>query len=86
MITQKHLDQFSEALKIIINAEIKLGNEIVETGEGWSNDNTIIIFLKKPFFGIYKAENIDYLDLDDIHYWKAEYTDKLTNHTLACRF
>ncbi|MEM0543913.1 hypothetical protein WFZ85_14980 [Flavobacterium sp. j3] len=86
MTTQKHIEEFSEALKIILNAEIKRGNEIVETSKGWPNDETIIIFLKKPFMGIYQAENIDYRNIDDIHYWKAEYSDKLTNHILACKF
>ncbi len=86
MITQKHLDEFSEALKIILSAEIKHGNEIVETSKGWPNDDTVIVFLKKPFFELYRAENIDYRNIDDRHYWKAEYNDKLTNHILACKF
>ena len=86
MTTQEHIEEFSEALKIILNAEIKRGNEIVETSKGWPNDDTIIIFLKKPFLGIYQAENVDYRNIDDKHYWKAEYSDKLTNHILACKF
>jgi len=86
MTTQEHIDEFSEALKIILNAEIERGNEIVETSKGWANEDTIIIFLKMPFLGIYQAENIDYRNIDDRHYWKAEYTDKLTKHILACKF
>ena len=36
MTTQEHIDEFSEALKIILNAEIKRGNEIIETPQNLS--------------------------------------------------
>ncbi len=86
MITQQHICEFSKSLSIILIAEIKLGNEIVETSKGWPTENTIIVFLKMPFFGMYEIEKIDYCNIDDIHYWKAEYRDTLTNHVLACKF
>ncbi len=86
MITQEHIDEFSERLKVILNAELKSGNKVIETSKGWPNNDTIIIFLQKPFFNIYQDENIDYNHINDIHYWKAEYIDKLTNHILACKF
>ncbi|MES2395993.1 MAG: hypothetical protein V4549_08325 [Bacteroidota bacterium] len=86
MTTQEHIEHFSELLKIILNAEVKLGNEIVETSKGWPKEETIIIFLKFPFLDNYKVDNIDYRNVDDRHYWKAEYFDKSTNHILACKF
>jgi len=86
MMTQAHIDHFSKALKIILDAEVRLGNEIVETSTGWPTEDAVTIFLKLPFLDTYKIENVDYRDVDDRHYWKAEYIDKSTNHLLACRF
>lgn len=86
MTTQKHIDELSETLKVILNAELKLGNEVVETSKGWPDDNTVIVFLKKPFLNTYESDAIEYIDVDDIHYWKSQYTDKLTGHVLASNF
>lgn len=83
---QEHIDNFSSTLTQILNREIELGNEIVETSKGWPDLNTIIIFLKKPFIDEYKIKNTEYRNIDDPHYWKAEYFDSLTNHVLACKF
>jgi len=86
MTTQEHINDFSSTLTKILNQEIELGNEIVETSKGWPDENTIIIFLKKPFIDEYKLENTEYRNIDDPHYWKAEYFDSSTKHVLACRF
>lgn len=86
MKNQEHIDNFSPALKRILNQEIKLGNEIDETSRGWQDENAIIIVLKKPFINKYKLENIGYRNICDPHYWKAEYFDCSTSHLLACKF
>lgn len=86
MITQKHIDNFSKTLKVILDEEIKLGNHIAETSKGWSQDDTVIVFLDKPFKKQYHIENIEYRIIDDPHYWKAEYYDSSKNHVLACKF
>jgi hypothetical protein len=86
MKTQAHIDKFSSALKIILIQEIELGNEITETLKGWPDEQTIIIFLKKTFARKYTLENVEYRNINDPHYWKAEYFDRATKHVLACRF
>ncbi len=86
MIDKNHIDNFSTELTLILNQEIKLGNRISETSKGWPQENTIIIFLDKPYKKQYKSENIEYRNIDDPHYWKAEYYDSSTNHILACKF
>ena len=86
MKTQEHIDNFSLTLTKILNHEIELGNEIVETSKGWPSKKTIIIILKKPFIGEYQLENTVFRNIDDPHYWKAEYVDNSTNHVLACKF
>lgn len=86
MKKQEHIDNFSPTLIKILKQEIRLGNEIVETSKGWPEEETIMIFLKKPFIGNYELENTEYRNIDDPHYWKAAYVDGLTNHILACKF
>jgi hypothetical protein len=83
---QVHIDDFSSILKEILNNEITFGNEIVETSRGWPEKDTIIVFLKKPFIKNYKVENVDYRNIDDPHWWKAEYFDNSSKHILACKF
>lgn len=86
MEIQEHIDNYSSRLTEILNQEVKLGNEIVETSKGWPDEKTIIIFLKKPFINEYQLENVEYRNIDDPHYWKAEYVDHSTKHVLACKF
>jgi len=86
-IHQEHIDNFSERLKSILNTEIGLGNEINETGDGWPCKGGISIFMKRPFIQRYHLfPGIEYRELNDPHYWKAEYFDKSANHLLACPF
>ena len=80
------IDEFSSTLRKILNRELELGNEIAETSKGWPSQDTIIIFLRKPFIENHKLENVKYVSLEDPHYWKAEYVDHTTNHILACSF
>jgi hypothetical protein len=86
MITQEHIENFSKPLTEILDAEITLGNKIAETSKGWPKPEMIIIFLTRPFLGDYKRLNIGYRELNDPHYWKAEYFDDVNQHVLACPF
>ena len=86
MTTQEHIDDFSSTLKKILTQEVELGNEIIETSIGWPDEKTIIIFLKRPFLEHYTFENVEFRNVDDPHYWKAEYVDHSTKHVLACKF
>lgn len=87
LITQEHLDSFSDKLNRILLTELKRGNEVRETSKGWPQKTTIMVFMKRPFTQRYHLyEGVKYRELNDPHYWKAEYFDKSTNHVLACPF
>lgn len=86
MIKQEHIDSFNKALTSILEFELRKGNSIEETSFGWPDDNTIIIFLKKPFFGSYDMDFIEYRELNDPHWCKAEYFSHKDKHVLACKF
>jgi hypothetical protein len=86
MVSQEHIDSFSPTLLKILNNEINLGNEIIETSKSWPKKESVVIILKLPFIQDYKIEAVEYREINDIHYWKAEYFHSDTNHTLACKF
>lgn len=91
MIDKELIDKLSIKLKEILKKEVEAGNEVVETVQyGFTNDSPkhIFVFLKYPFKT--KIQNnlneIIYNEINDRHYWKAEYTDKKNHQTLACNF
>lgn len=86
MLDEKHIENFSPALLKILKQELLIGNEVVETASGWPFEKTIIVFLKHPFSNSYMAKDVEFREINDIHYWKSEYVDHKTNHILACKF
>ena len=91
MINKKYIISLSKPLQDILQSELKAGNKIVETAMGgFSNvsDKHIFVFLKKPFLSPIRrdAKNIKYVEINDYHYWKAEYDDLENNQTIACLF
>lgn len=84
--------RFTGVLKDILELELKAGNKIVETYDARDGTfpvpNSIMIFLEKPFkTPIQKDSNkIEYRDVNDPHYWKAEYFDKENLQFLFCKF
>lgn len=86
-INQDHIEMFSERLKNILNNEIKLGNEIVWTEKDWARKNEITILLKYQFSQRYHLfPGIEYEEINNPHYWKAQYFDSSNSHMLACNF
>lgn len=91
MIDKMIINKLSIELKEILEEELKAGNEIVETSEGGfanASREHIFIFLKYPFKTKIRnnLKGITYIEINDRHYWKAEYTDEKNHQTLACNF
>jgi len=86
MTSKEHIENFSKPLTGILENELHLGNEIVETSGGWPSPNSIVIFLKKPFLRDYALEDLEFREVNDPHWWKSEYVDKKSNHILACKY
>ena len=86
-VTQAHIDNFSEKLSGILNAEIKHGNEIHATSMGCLFEGAIMIQMKRQFRRLYHClPGIEFRVLNDPHYWKEEYFDTATKHLLICPF
>lgn len=85
------INELSNAMKEILDNELKCGNKIKEIYKGrFTNtpDDSIFIFLEYPFKAEIKndLESVVYRNINDRHYWKAEYNDKVNNQTIACPF
>ena len=89
LIDDKIIKKFTGKLKEILELELKAGNKIVETSDcDWPFPKSIMIFLKEPFKTPIQRniENIEFRNINDTHFWKAEYFDITNNQYLCCLF
>ena len=91
MVDNNIIEKLSANLYAILQDEIAAGNEVCETSTGgFSNclDNHLFVWLKYPFKTPIRNNlpGIVYRNIDDRHYWKAEYDDTENHQTLACKF
>lgn len=71
-----------------LHADLAAGNEISGSGRGWPKSDSIIISLEKPFLANLpvNSPNVVYNDINDPHYWKAEYSTLEPIHSITCPF
>ncbi|MEI0489090.1 hypothetical protein [Brachyspira pulli] len=89
IIKNNNLYKLSDELEKILYNELKSGNTIREISVGGFEDKEyLFIFLNKPFIEkvIKDTKNTKYIEINDPHYWKAEYTDIQNKQTIACPF
>jgi RimJ/RimL family protein N-acetyltransferase len=74
------------SLKQMLDAEFAAGNEIFETGRGWPEPDSVFVRLRHPFRARHTGvpAGVKYLELNDPHWWKAEYHTSAPRHILAC--
>ena len=87
MINSSLIERLSEVMKHILQSELESGNEIKEASLGGfskASDDHIFVFLNYPFRHQYNISGIRFREIDDHHYWKAEYDDDLNHQTIAC--
>jgi ribosomal-protein-alanine N-acetyltransferase len=79
------LEKLHPSLKKILQAELSAGNEVVETGGGWPDRDSVFVRLRDAFRTDRSQlpEGVQYLELNDPHWWKAEFSTALPKHILA---
>lgn len=88
-IDNNTINKFNGKLNEILQLELIAGNKIVETFEGdWPYPNSMMIFLEKPFKTpiLRDLKDIKFNNINDPHYWKAEYVDFNNKMWLCCKF
>ena len=89
IIKNNKLSKLNNELEKILYNELKAGNEIREISVGgFGDEKHLYIFLNKTFITkiVKNDNNVKYIEVNDIHYWKAEYTDLVNKQTIACFF
>jgi hypothetical protein len=80
------LPPLAAPLQAILDAELSAGNEVVEASS-WPPKCELIVILRHPFRRAHAtSEDVEFAEINDPHYWKAEYRYNGGMHTLACRF
>ena len=80
-------EKFHGPLRNILKQELEAGNQIAKIYEGdYPREGSVMVFLVWPFkTPIPQTLNgIEYRDINDPHYWKAEYADESNNLYLCC--
>ena len=75
----------SDSLNDILEAELAAGNPIVENS-AWPPQCKKLIILGNKFRRRYQDHNLTFAEINDPHYWLAEYRTKDGSEVLACKF
>jgi hypothetical protein len=88
LIRQAHISSLHPSLQPLLANELSLGNSVAETAQDWPKHGSIFIMLALPFLAPVEhlPEQVTYHEVNDPHYWKADYFQSETKHILACRF
>ena len=85
-VNPEHVARLAEPLRRILDAELAAGNAIGETGSGWPKPGSVMVMLRKPFMVQHDplATGVRFVEVNDPHWWKADY--EFGDDVLACRF
>jgi hypothetical protein len=82
-IDSAHIEALCPELRTILDAELAAGNSVVETWTGWGH----VVMLKREFLCAHAVDGtrVVYRDVNDPHYWKAQYSVRDVDQIVACR-
>ena len=88
LVDPKHLAALAQALRVLLEDELSSGNRVVETHYGWPEKDSIVVLLERPFTRKPDPlpDGVVFREVNDPHWWKAEYEHQGTRHILACRY
>ncbi len=75
-------------LKALLQLELAAGNRIVDSGSGWPEKESVLLLLERPFLARPAAlpAGVVYREVNDPHWWLAEYGSERPVQILGCRF
>ena len=82
------IERLCPAIRALLDAELLAGNSVVECSMGLHGKGSVLALLAQPF-RVRPAtlpEGVEYREVNDPHWWKAEYFHTATKHCIACRF
>lgn len=74
-------------LRGLLAAELAAGNTVVEARTGMYGASAVLVLLSGPFRSrpARLPAGVEYRELNDPHWWKADYFHAATRDCLACR-
>jgi hypothetical protein len=87
-IDQAALAALCPELRTILDAELAAGNTIAAASRGVGKPTAVHVALRRPFLTLQSSlpSFVTYREINDPHWWKAEYEHSATGHLLVCRF
>lgn len=82
------IGRLSPVLRTLLDAELAAGNEVQDTGADFPRPGSFLVRLRRRFRAI-PAElpaGVVYRELNDVHWWQAEYEHTPAGHYLVCGF
>jgi RimJ/RimL family protein N-acetyltransferase len=73
-------------LRAILDAELAAGNEVLETGSGFPDPESVFVRLRHPFRTRPSPlpDGLVYSEPNDPHWWMADYSSRSPRHILSC--
>jgi len=74
------------ALRAVLDAELAAGNEVAEQSADWPEPGSVFVRMREPFRARIEPvpDGVVFSELDDPHWWKAEYATGRPRHVIAC--
>jgi hypothetical protein len=87
-IDQAALAALCPELRAILDAELAAGNTIAEVSRGSGKPDAVYVALRRPFQcrQLTMPPGVAFREINDPHWWKAEYEHAATGDLLVCRF
>lgn len=86
LTTEDHarIGQLCPELRTILDAELAAGNKVQTTLVAWG----MIVMLEQHFRvpHLIEGTRVSFLDVNDPHYWKSQYSVKELDQHVACKF
>ncbi len=82
------LERLDAGLRRIMDAELAARNEVEDCVLGWGNPRAVLVLFRHPFRAKWEKlpDGVRYREVNDPHWWKAEYVHEETLGCVACRF
>ena len=77
----------NNSLRELLARELQCGNKIFEVTTGWPYVGSVFVLLERRFSKAYQEDTLVYSEINDPHYWFAQYhTKEEPQHLLGCRW
>jgi hypothetical protein len=78
--------RFSPAIQRLIDLELAAGNAVECVGPPWGDLHFLVMLRGEFRTSAADHPSLRYSEVNDPHYWKAQFVDEAARQAVACRF